>query len=85
MSALPPKADIKGRDEHVRFVPIADKRTAAKKLLFDHLVGYREHFRRHFDAKRSSCLQVDGGPEIGRLRDRKLGWLLASRMRFASR
>src|SRR6516162_1617507 len=49
--------------------------------LSDRMVGYRE-FRRHFDAERCSRLQVDRGLEIGRLRERKLGWLLASRMRF---
>jgi hypothetical protein len=31
MSALPPKADIERHDWHVRFVPKADIRTAAKK------------------------------------------------------
>jgi hypothetical protein len=30
MSALPPKADIAGRDRNVRFVPEADSCTAAK-------------------------------------------------------
>jgi hypothetical protein len=39
MSALPPKADNEQTWRHVRFVPKADKRTAAKKPLFDHLVG----------------------------------------------
>jgi len=39
MSALPPKADIRCRDRHVRFVPKADISSAAKKALFDHLVG----------------------------------------------
>jgi len=85
MSALHLKADIASLLRNVRLVPKADSCTAATIQLSDRLVGYREHFRRHFDAKRSSRLQVDGGPEIGRLRDRKLGWLLASRMRFASR
>src|SRR5262252_1354342 len=32
MSALPPKADIADRDEHVRFVPKADSCGAAKKV-----------------------------------------------------
>ena len=38
LSALPPKADIERHDGHVRFVPIATERSAAKKLL-DHLVA----------------------------------------------
>ena len=83
MSALPLKADIASLARNVRFVPKADSCTAANDQLSNRLVGYRQHFRRHFDAERSSRLQVDGGLEIGRLRDRKLGWLLASMMRFA--
>ena len=39
MSALPPKADIVGREWDVRFVPKADSCTAAKWILFDHLAG----------------------------------------------
>jgi hypothetical protein len=39
MSALPPKADIVGRNGDVRFVPEADICSAAKRSLFDHLVG----------------------------------------------
>jgi hypothetical protein len=39
MSALPPKADIAGRQFDVCFVPGADSCSAAKKALFDHLVG----------------------------------------------
>jgi hypothetical protein len=41
MSALPPKADIAGRDLDVRFGPKADSCSAAnqQRVLFDHLVG----------------------------------------------
>jgi hypothetical protein len=38
MSALPPKADIRCRDRHVRFVPEADITQLGKKRLFEHLV-----------------------------------------------
>jgi hypothetical protein len=41
MSALHPKADIDRRDDDVRFVPKADSCTAAKSVLFDHLVSER--------------------------------------------
>jgi hypothetical protein len=41
MSALPPKADIPGGNQHVRFVPIADMRHS-----FDHLAALRGR-RRH--------------------------------------
>jgi hypothetical protein len=34
MSALPPKADIAESDCHVRFVPKADSRTAAKNSVY---------------------------------------------------
>jgi hypothetical protein len=40
MSALPPKADMDERDEHVRFVPKADICTAAK-------VGAIQYLFRH--------------------------------------
>ena len=83
LSALPPKADKQQVVTFVRFVPKADSCTAANDQLSNRLVGYRQHFRRHFDAELSSRLQVDGRLEIGRLRDRKLGWLLASMMRLA--
>ena len=39
MSALPPIADIAGRELNVRFVPKAVSCDAAKVALFDHLVG----------------------------------------------
>jgi hypothetical protein len=55
MSALPPKADIAGRQLDVRFVPKAD----ICAILFDHLVGDREQPGRHFDAKRARSLQVE--------------------------
>jgi hypothetical protein len=38
MSALPPKADIRGAKRNVRFVPIADIRTSLFRQLFDHFV-----------------------------------------------
>jgi hypothetical protein len=41
MSALPPKADIRPRDQDVCFGPNRDICNAAKKALLDHLVGGR--------------------------------------------
>ena len=75
MSALPPKADKSQPCRFVRFVPIADKRTAAKKLLFDHFVGAGEQRRGHIKTKCLRAFQIDyqlvfGGPlhgKIGRL------------------
>jgi hypothetical protein len=39
MSALSPKADIHGHDDHVRFVPIGDKVRRQQNGLFDCLIG----------------------------------------------
>ena len=40
MSALPPKADIRPRDQDVCFVPKADITALQRRMsLFDHLVG----------------------------------------------
>jgi hypothetical protein len=63
-------------------LPKPDAWTAAKGP-FDHIVSDMEHSWRHLDAKRSSRLQVDGGLEIDRFRDRKLSRLLTLRMRLA--
>ena len=35
MSALPPKADIRQRDHHVRFVPKADQVQCRKSIMWD--------------------------------------------------
>src|SRR5262245_7572322 len=45
MSALPPRADMCGATSDVRFGPKADSCTAAKSVLFDHLVagGEQQH------------------------------------------
>jgi hypothetical protein len=60
MSALPPKADIRHRDGHVRFVPKADIRIAAKKNpLFDHLVGGGEQFGWDVEAECPGGIEVD--------------------------
>src|SRR5262245_37639745 len=47
MSALPPKADMCSAPTHVRYGPIADSCSAAKRSLFDHLVGAAE--KRHWE------------------------------------
>ena len=39
MSALPPKADIRPRNRNVCFGPEANSCTAAKSVLFDHVIG----------------------------------------------
>ena len=46
MSALPPKADMRGATRDVRFVPIADIVS-----LFDYFIGDGNHARRNGDAK----------------------------------
>ena len=58
MSALPPKADIVGRNDDVRFVSQADTCTAAILLLFDLPVGAAEHGLRNSEAERLSGFQM---------------------------
>ena len=60
MSALPPKADVAGRQLDVRFVPKADiPRLRPRLALFDHLVGAQQHRGRHVDAERLGSFQVN--------------------------
>jgi hypothetical protein len=58
MSALPPKADIAESDWHLRFVPKADSCSAAKSVLFDHVIGFGEQCRWHRQSERLGCLQI---------------------------
>jgi hypothetical protein len=58
MSALPPKADMCGATRDVCFGPIADSRSAAKRSLFDHLIGACEQRRRHGDAECPGCFEI---------------------------
>ena len=51
-----------GATLYVRFVPIADI-----PLLFDHLVGAREHGRWHGEAERLGSFEIDHQRELGRL------------------
>jgi hypothetical protein len=59
MSAFPPKADMCGATSHVRFVPKADSCTAAKRSLFDHLVGDLLEMHGHVEAQRLGGLEID--------------------------
>src|SRR5262249_29416277 len=59
MSALPPKADMCSALAYVCFGPKADSCTAAKRSLFDHLIGAGEQRRRNFEAKCFSGLEVN--------------------------
>ena len=56
MSALPPKADIRGYSWNVCFVPIANMQSR----LFDDLVGSGEQRRGYGETERLCCLQVYG-------------------------
>src|SRR5690242_15402234 len=76
MSALPPKADMRSADRRVRFGPGADSCTAARSILFDHLVGAAAQRQRHGDAERSGGLDVDVQFDFRCLLDRQIGRLL---------
>src|SRR5258708_5918951 len=43
MSGLPPTADVSGPGRHFAFGPESDARTAAKRILLNHLAGAGEH------------------------------------------
>jgi hypothetical protein len=59
MSALPPKADIGTQSRNVRFVPKADICGAAKRHLFDHLIGAAKQRYWERDAERLGSLVVE--------------------------
>jgi GNAT superfamily N-acetyltransferase len=44
MTALPPKADIDRRDQHVRFVPLADLRTSSAQSLYRRFFAVKRDF-----------------------------------------
>jgi hypothetical protein len=58
LSALPPKADIVQHGRDVRFVPKADSCSAAKRSLFDQLIGELPEIYRNVEAERFGSLWV---------------------------
>jgi hypothetical protein len=64
MSAIPPKADVRRRDRHVRFVPEADM------LFLDQLVGAARQRKRDSNTKRLGGLEVDEQLKFCSLLDR---------------
>src|SRR5947208_2427320 len=73
---LPVKADIEWQSLHVSFGPTTDSCSAAKRLLFDHLVGARKQLIGAHDKAKGSCsFQIDDQLEFGRLYDRQVGRL----------
>jgi hypothetical protein len=80
--------DIEARPSNVRFAPEsghhetlkgcllcakADSCTAAKSVLFDHVVGFGEQCRWHCQSERLRCLQINHEIEFARLHDRQVG------------
>jgi hypothetical protein len=74
-AVMPPNAAAPSRDDGGRGGPQRDSCSAAKLELFDHLVGASEQGERHGDAERLRRLQVDNQLDLGRLRQRQVGWL----------
>jgi hypothetical protein len=58
-SALPPKADIAQRGQHVRLVPKRGSAPHQLLNLFDHLVGAAQQRRGYRDAERLRSFQID--------------------------
>ena len=84
MSALLPEADIRGARRRVCFGPIPDSCTAAKSVLFDHLIGAREQGWRHFQSERPGRLEVDDHLEFRWLHDGEItsthfSWIVSLR------
>ena len=72
MSALPPKADIRPRDQDVCFGPITEVTS-----LLDHLVSGHLQRQRQLEAECLGRLEVDDELEFRRLLYRKVGWCFA--------
>src|SRR5262245_40424282 len=76
MSALPPKADMCGATRDVRFGPKADSCSAAKRSLFDHLVGAGENRRWNCQAERLGRFKIDHQLVFIRRLHWQISWLL---------
>ena len=63
---------------HFAFGPFPDLCAAAKRSLFDHLIGADKKSLRHGDAKRLCGLEVDKHLEFSWLHDRQVGRVFAS-------
>ena len=74
---LPPdsdrNADMPGCRLGANRVTTASQRIAAKRSLFDHIVGEGEQRWRHGEAERLRGKEVDSEIELGRLFDREVG------------
>ena len=69
MSAFPPKADIRLRDQDVCFGPGTDMKPSLQ-----YIVGDCQERGRNFDAQRLCGFQIDDECELGRLFDREVCW-----------
>jgi hypothetical protein len=58
---------------NVRFVPKADILRRSKYVLFNHLIGEREHIRRDIDAQHSCSSEIQKQLEFARLHHRQIG------------
>jgi hypothetical protein len=75
MSALPPIADMCSALVHVRFVPKADSCSAAKRSLFDELIGSRQNRCRNHNSQTLGRLQIDHEFKLSRIFGGQFTWL----------
>ena len=76
MSALRPKADIQSSGWDVRFVPKANSCSAAKSLLFDHVVGAAEQRLGNCKAEHLGGLEINDHLDFRGLLNWQVGGLL---------
>src|SRR5262249_18088269 len=72
MSALPPKADIRGRHSDVPLCAKSRLMLCSKKSLFDHIVGALPQEQRHVETERLGGFQIDHQLELVRSLDGEL-------------
>ena len=74
-SALPQSTDIGSHSEEGSFVPGPDSCSAAKSILFNHLVGGDLQSKRHCEPERLGRFEIDHQLKLRWLHDRQIASL----------